>query len=55
MISKTLGLVLGVTIGIIYFLGNTLLSVLETLGAIETFQFSVDSDYLHFTYSTQVG
>jgi hypothetical protein len=52
MISKTLGLLLGVTIGIFYYLGNTLLSVLETLGAIETLLFSANN--LHFKYCNQV-
>ena len=54
MITKTLGPQLGVTIGIVYYMGNTLIAILEVLGAIETLQFSTSHPALHFYASTQV-
>lgn len=36
MISRSLGPYTGVSVGIVYWLGITLLAVLETLGAVET-------------------
>jgi amino acid transporter len=45
MISRSLGPYIGVSIGIVYYFGITLLGVLEVLGAVETFHNSTGTEH----------
>jgi potassium/chloride transporter 4/5/6 len=45
MISRSLGPYLGVSIGIVYYLGLMLLGILEVLGAIETLHNATSDDF----------
>jgi potassium/chloride transporter 4/5/6 len=51
MISRSLGPYIGVSIGIVYYFGITLLGILEILGAVETFNYATQ---LTFPGSNQV-
>ena len=51
MISRSLGPYIGAAIGLVYYLGITLLCILEVLGAVETFH---EASGASFTWSTQV-
>lgn len=51
MISRSLGPYIGAAIGIVYYLGITLLGILEVLGAVETFHYATEWT---FTWSTVV-
>ena len=37
MVSRTIGPIIGISVGIVYYLGIVLLGVVETLGAVEGF------------------
>jgi amino acid transporter len=45
MISRSLGPYVGISIGIVYYLGITLLGILEVLGAVETFHHATGATF----------
>ena len=50
MISRSLGPYIGAAIGLVYYLGITMLCILEVLGAVEAFNFATGAT---FTWSNE--